>query len=122
MGTTTTTVTTVTNADGTTTTTTTTTTGGAATAPANSGASQAEHDAWAQVVTKAWSDPQFAKELEADPHKVLAAFDMPIPAGVTVQVHLNGNGVQHYVVPEKPQDLSVDEASEQLLGDANPGF
>ncbi len=117
---TTTTVVTTTTADGTTTTTTTTTTAGADTL--SKGATAAELDAWAKVVTRAWEDPAFAKELAADPHKVLGLHGMPMPDGVTVQVHLNGDGVRHYVVPEKPQDLSVNEAADKLLGDANPGF
>lgn len=114
---TTTTTTTTTAADGTTTIVTTTV--------LSPGAPKSAHpraDVWAQVVSKAWDDPNFAQQLKNDPAKVLGHFGITLEPGEVLHVHFNSATERHLVVPAKPDDLSVVEDGNLLIGDANPGF
>ncbi len=55
------------------------------------------------VITKAWSDPAFKKQLLADPAAALSAEGVVIPLGVTVKVVENTDKLVHLVLPVEPE-------------------
>lgn len=80
------------------------------------------NDQWRAVVAKAWDDPDFNAMLFANPVGTLRAEGIEIADGVNVQVHQASTNELHLVVPAKPADMTVEEASQALIGDAHPGF
>ena len=61
------------------------------------------------------------KMLLENPAGVLRAAGMD-PGTENVQIHEEIPGSRHFVLPAKPGDVSVEEAHQSLLSDANPGF
>jgi len=55
------------------------------------------------VITKAWSDPAFKKQLLSDPAAALSAEGVVIPPGVTVKVVENTDRLVHLVLPVEPE-------------------
>ncbi len=76
---------------------------------------------WSQIVRAAWESDSFKKMLLENPAGVLRAAGMD-PGTDNVQIHEETPGSRHFVLPAKPGDVSVEEAHQSLLSDANPGF
>jgi hypothetical protein len=79
----------------------------------------------AVLVKKAWKDPEYRKELLADPHdKFLREFGSPMPSGRTLRVLEEGRDQLHLILPaaihqqELGQDASAltDQDLEQVTG------
>ena len=56
----------------------------------------------ARVIARAWTDPDFKKQLKKDPVTTLRKAGLKVPAGVKVQVHENTPKSYHWVIPNKP--------------------
>lgn len=79
-------------------------------------------DQWREVVTKAWNDPNFHQMLVSNPVGTLKSEGIDVADGTNVHVHQATTQDLHLVIPAKPNGLSVEEASRELIGDAHPGF
>jgi hypothetical protein len=73
--------------------------------------------AYAKVIRRAWSDPEFKARLIADPAAVLAGAGVPVPPGVKVRVVEDTAKLMHLVLPphEETGELG-DEALDLVVG------
>ncbi len=72
----------------------------------------------AQVIARAWSDPDFKAQLLRDPKTVLAGYGVDVPAGLNLRIVENTADTFHMVLPATPSqagDLS-DEDLQSLAG------
>ncbi len=72
----------------------------------------------AQVIARAWSDPDFKAQLLDDPKTVLAGYGVDLPAGLNLKIVENTADTMHMVLPAAPSqagDLS-DEDLQNLAG------
>ncbi len=72
----------------------------------------------AQVIARAWSDPDFKVQLLNDPKTVLAGYGVDVPAGLDIKIVENTADTMHIVLPAVPSqagDLS-DEDLQNLAG------
>lgn len=83
---------------------------------------QNPNEQWRKVVTKAWSDESFHQMLLANPVGTLKSEGIDVADGLNVHVHQASQNEMHLVIPAKPAGVSVEEATQQLVGDAHPGF
>ncbi len=61
----------------------------------------------AQVIARAWSDPDFKAQLLNDPKTVLAGYGVDLPAGLTLKIVENTADTIHIVLPATPSQASV---------------
>ncbi len=57
------------------------------------------HPAMGRIIARAWSEPQFARRLLADPEAALSDLGLAVPAGKTVRVCANRPRLTHIVLP-----------------------
>ena len=77
---------------------------------------------YGQIVAEAWADPAFKQRLLADPAAALAELSIPVPAGVTLQVHEATPGVMHLMLPPPPSDkLDLEHLDQVAGGSWEPG-
>ncbi len=72
----------------------------------------------AQVIARAWSDPDFKAQLLDDPKTVLAGYGIDLPTGLNLKIVENTADTMHVVLPAVPSqagDLS-DEDLQNLAG------
>ena len=73
--------------------------------------------AYARLVQRAWSDPQFKARLIADPAAVLAQAGVPVPPGVAVKVVEDTADLMHLVLPPREDAEEMgDEALDLVVG------
>ncbi len=72
----------------------------------------------AQVIARAWSDPDFRAQLLNDPKTVLAGYGVDLPAGLNLKIVENTADTIHIVLPAKPSQASElsDEDLQNLAG------
>ena len=63
-------------------------------------------EAFAKLVLKVWSDPDFKARLFSDPMPLLAEYGVETPPGLKVKVVENEPGTIHLVLPSAPKDVS----------------
>jgi len=74
--------------------------------------------AWARIVAKAWSDPEFKERLLEDPSSVLESHGIEIPAGTHLEISENTSDTFHLTLPEKPSgELSVKQLEKIAAGE-----
>ena len=78
-----------------------------------------ETAAYAKVIARAWSDPDFKAQLLADPNTALAAMNAPVP-NLTIRVVENTDQVTYLVVPLRSaetghSDEALEKAAEQCF-------
>jgi Nitrile hydratase, alpha chain len=67
-----------------------------------------EHSkAIARVLSKAWVDPEFRKQLHADPKAVLRAHGLE--TGETVALHEDTEARSHFVIPLRPAHIKDED-------------
>ncbi len=72
----------------------------------------------AQVIARAWSDPDFKAQLLNDPKTALVGYGVDLPAGLSLKIVENTADTVHIVLPATPSqagDLS-DEDLQNLAG------
>jgi hypothetical protein len=69
---------------------------------------------YAKVVAKAWSDESFKESLIADPKAVLAAEGISFPSGTDIKVVEQTDKQLYFVIPPRPEGLSVEEVDTRL--------
>ena len=75
----------------------------------------------AQVVAKAWSDPQFKEQLMKNPEKVLKELGFFIPEGKQIKICEDTDSILHLVLPEKPKgEFSMEELEFMTAGASDP--
>ncbi len=77
----------------------------------------------AQVIARAWSDPDFKAQLLNDPKTVLASYGIDLPAGLNLKIVENSAETMHVVLPATPSqagDLS-DADLQKLAGGKKKG-
>ncbi len=62
---------------------------------------------WAEIVAKAWSDPQFKKELLANPQKALKKLGIDAPQ--KLKIIENTNDSFYVALPQKPEGSISDK-------------
>jgi hypothetical protein len=64
-----------------------------------------------RVIEAAWKDQAFKTLLLADPKAALKQINVPVPDGITVEVHEDTGKTFHLVIPRDPavSELSDDE-------------
>ena len=67
---------------------------------------------FARVVTKAWKDPKFKKQLLDNPDATLKKEGFDIPRGFHCEFHENTERVLHFTLPKRPEEKLSDD---QLL-------
>jgi len=73
--------------------------------------------AWAKIVAKAWSDPEFKERLLEDPNGVLESHGIEIPAGTHLEISENTSDTFHLTLPEKPSgELSEENLQKVAAG------
>lgn len=70
--------------------------------------SQKGHPGYQEVISRAWSDPDFKARLKSDPAGVLRAAGVPLPKGMRIEVVENTPEVMHMVLPLAPEDADFD--------------
>jgi hypothetical protein len=80
-------------------------------------------NAYAKVVTKAWSDPEYKARLMSDPKAVLAEAGVDVTEGVEIEVHEDTDTTMHMVLPASPAGETLSEQDlEQIAGGASSGI
>jgi hypothetical protein len=68
-----------------------------------------------KIVERVMKDPTFRKQLMASPKETFEKeFKVKLPAGVTVQVHEEGDDVVHIFVPKEGSKRGADLSDDQL--------
>ena len=73
----------------------------------------------AKLIAKVWSDEAFKERLIADPKAVLAAEGISVPSGVDIKVVEQTDKQQYFVIPPRPDSISVEEAETRLAAHAS---
>jgi hypothetical protein len=74
-------------------------------------------NAYAKVVTKAWSDPEYKARLKAEPNATLAEAGVDVPEGVEIQVLEDTDTTMHLVLPASPAGETLSEEElDQIAG------
>jgi hypothetical protein len=64
----------------------------------------------AEVIAKAWKDPEFKKKLKKDPASVLREMGLQIPASLKVRLIEDDTNILTFVLPHEPRErISADE-------------
>lgn len=66
----------------------------------------------AQIIAKAWTEPNFKARLLSDPAAVLAEYGMPLAPGRTFMMHEDTTTVEHGVLPLPPQGLAPQQLAD----------
>ena len=80
---------------------------------ANADDSQRAQVIYAQIIARAWQEPEYRLELLTNSNSVIEESGLEIPEGVTVQVLQNTDTIKHVVLP---YDLPVENYLE-IMGD-----
>lgn len=73
--------------------------------------------AWAKIIAKCWSDPEFKQQVISNPAQALPNAGLEVQPGLKVVVHENVQGTCHLTIPQKPQgELSEQQLSEVAVG------
>jgi hypothetical protein len=73
--------------------------------------------AWAKIVAKAWSDPDFKKKLLKDPNAVFKSEGIDVPAGKRIVISESTKDTYYLTLPEKPSgELSEEKLKEVAAG------
>ncbi len=78
----------------------------------------------AQVIARAWSDPDFKAKLLNDPKAAVASYGIDLPAGLNLKIVENTANTFHMVLPATPSqagDLS-DADLQNLAGGKKGGY
>ena len=72
----------------------------------------------AQVIARAWSDPDFKAQLLNDPKAAIAGYGIDLPEGVNLKIVENTADTIHIVLPAVPSQVSElsDEDLQNLAG------
>lgn len=66
-------------------------------------------NAFAEIVTRSWSDQDFHAKLVADPKSTLIENGVDVPTGRRVVLVEDSDDVMHLVLPARPAELSEDQ-------------
>ena len=80
------------------------------------------NDPQIQLITKAWKDDNFHRELLDDPRAAIEKeLNVKLPAGLSLQVHEQSDNVLHLLLPPRPEEGELSDAQmEQVAGGFNP--
>ncbi|HET9958464.1 MAG TPA: nitrile hydratase subunit alpha [Polyangiaceae bacterium] len=87
----------------------------------------AENEKWAQIVRRAWEEPDFKQRLITNTNEVLKEYDIQVSEGVTYRIVEDElKGTRYLVLPPKlPDDgdgsLRVDDFGRDVES-GDPGF
>ena len=73
----------------------------------------------AKVIARVWSDEAFKERLIADPKAVLAAEGISVPSGVDIKVVEQTDKQQYFVIPPRPDSISVEDVEIRLAAHAS---
>ncbi len=79
----------------------------------------------AQVIARAWSDPDFKARLLSDPKVVLVGYGIDLPTGLNLKIVENTADTIHFVLPATPSqagDLSDADLETLAGGKKRPTF
>ena len=82
---------------------------------------QNQDKAWARIVAKCWSDPQFKKRLMSDPNGTLKEEGISMPEGVQFKVHEDTKQTHHLLIPEKPAGELSPQQLENIAAGVSKG-
>ena len=71
-----------------------------------------------KIIAKALQDEAFKQQLIADPAAVLKAAGVEVPEGTTLKVVADTESTRHIVLPARPANLSDEEISRVVGGEA----
>jgi hypothetical protein len=71
---------------------------------------------WSQIISKAWSDPEFKARLKENPIQTLKAEGIELPQNLQVQVEENTDQKITLVIPQPPEELSDDDLGAVAAG------
>ena len=72
-------------------------------------------EAFAKLVLRVWSDPDFKARLFSDPIPLLAEYGVETPPGLKVKVVENEPGTIHLVLPSAPVAISQQQQQEEPI-------
>lgn len=75
---------------------------------------------WAKVITKAWKDPAFKKQLLDNPDAALKKEGLDLPRGTHVKFHENTDKVLHFTLPHRPEGELSDQELMKIAAAAVP--
>lgn len=76
----------------------------------------------AEIISRAWSDETFRRQLESDPRTALKDAGFPVPEGTAVQVSAEDVGTLTIVLPSQPQaSTELDESELGAVAGGKPG-
>jgi hypothetical protein len=73
------------------------------------------------IITKCWGDPEFKRQLIANPAGTLRSEGLAVPEGIRVNVVEDTANQFTFVIPPEPSELS-DEALEEVAGGSVNAF
>lgn len=59
-----------------------------------------------KVIAKAWTDPEFKKKLQSDPHAALAEAGISVPKTQKIKVLEDSADTVHVVLPARPAHMT----------------
>ena len=71
----------------------------------------------AEVICRAWIDPNFCEILTSDPHTVLSDVGITLGQGVNVTFHVDSPTEKHFVIPSVPDLSDVDAELRRLVAE-----
>jgi hypothetical protein len=66
-------------------------------------------EAWPKIVAKAWSDPEFKKQLLKNPAEALRSFGIEVPKNKKLVIQENKEDTIYLTLPEKPAGELTEE-------------
>ena len=69
---------------------------------------------WARIVAKAWADEDYKQRLMSNPAAVLLEEGMEMPEGVELKIVEATDKLAWMVLPPKPEDGKIEEATERI--------
>lgn len=75
--------------------------------------SNSNHPVIQEIIAKAWTDPEFKKQLETNAVEVLKQAGLPVPKNQKIEVVSNTEEVMYLVLPLPPEKADFDVVAPQ---------
>ena len=82
---------------------------------------QEQARAMGQVISQAWSDPDYKARFVSDPRQVLTEAGIDTPEGMELRVVENSGDVMYLTLPVKPSEELSDDMLEAVAGGSTAG-
>lgn len=71
---------------------------------------------YAEIIARAWTDPNFSSLLKSDPRRALGEVGMTVPDDIELRVLIDDGSKVHLVIPLRPNDMTDEEIAIAVSG------